>query len=63
MWFVEVQNGGVDGDAPVWGIAAAAAVRLLADFIGAWLVISVLQLVFTFVRLGIDQLRTRRRQE
>ena len=63
MWFIEVQNGGADGDAPVWGIAAAAAVRLLADFVGAWLVISVSQLLVTFLRLGIDQLRARRQQE
>lgn len=63
MWFVQVQNGGLEGDPPAWGIAASVAVRLLADFVGAWLAVSVLQLTVNLVRLGLHQLRTRSAQE
>jgi hypothetical protein len=63
MWFVQVQNGGLEGDAPAWGIAAILGGRLLVDFVGAWVAVSVLQLVFGLGRLGLNHLRARRQRE
>jgi hypothetical protein len=63
MWFALVQDSAMEAGAPVWGIAIILAVRLLADFIGAWLVLSILQLLFTLGRYGLKQLRARRQQE
>jgi hypothetical protein len=33
-------------------------VRLLADFVGAWMALSALQLVFAFARFGVVYLRS-----
>ena len=63
MWFVQVQNGAVEFDAPVWGIAAILAGRLLVDFVGAWVAISAVQLTFALGRLGLNHLRARGQQE
>ena len=63
MWFVQVQNGAIEFDAPVWGIAAILAGRLLADFVGAWLAISAVQLAFALGRLGLNHMRARGQQE
>jgi hypothetical protein len=57
MWFVQFQEAGVDGDAPPWGMALMLGVRLLADFIGAWVVLSVLRLALALGRIGLAQLR------
>jgi hypothetical protein len=63
MWFVQVQDGGVDGDAPAWGIAIILGGRLLVDFVGGWLAVSVARLAFALFRTGLSQLRAYRRRE
>ena len=60
MWFAQFQELGVEGDTPAWGIAAVMAVRLSADFVGAWLLVSLLRLAFTAGRVGWHRLRTPR---
>ena len=57
MWFVLFQEGGVEGDAPPWVIAIVIAVRLLVDFVGAWVVLSISRLAFVLSRLMLIQLR------
>ena len=59
MWFVQFQETGVDGDAPAWAMAIVLGARLVVDFVGAWLALSVLRLLFAIGRLGLTQLRTR----
>jgi hypothetical protein len=63
MWFALVQDSATGTGAPIWGVAVILAVRLLADFIGAWLVLSTLQLVLTLGRLGLSRLRGQRPEE
>ena len=63
LWFAQFQEVAVEGDAPVWGIAAVLLLRLLVDFIGAWLVLSVLRLVYMLARLGLIQLGAHRRRD
>jgi hypothetical protein len=63
MWFVQVQEGGADGDAPAWGIAIILIGRLLVDFVGGWLAVSVGRLAFALCRSGLSQLRTYRHRE
>jgi hypothetical protein len=55
-WFVAYQDGG-GADAPMWGYLTVAGLRLLADFVGAWLVISALQLAIAIVKIGLTHLR------
>jgi hypothetical protein len=38
---------------PIWAYAATIGVRLLADFVGAWVVVSALQLALALGRLGV----------
>jgi hypothetical protein len=56
-WFVAYQDGGADGDAPMWGYLTIAALRLLTDFVGAWLIISALQLAIALGKIGLGYLR------
>ena len=56
-WFVAYQDGGGVEDAPMWGYLAMGALRLLADFVGAWLIISGLQLALTLGKLGFGYVR------
>ncbi|HML10027.1 MAG TPA: hypothetical protein VK432_04140 [Stellaceae bacterium] len=56
-WFVEYQDAGGASDVPMWGYVIMVGVRLLADFIGAWVVVSALQLLLTVARLLIAYLR------
>ena len=56
-WFVAYQDGGGDIDAPMWGYLTGAALRLMADFVGAWLIISALQLAIAVGRIGLSHLR------
>jgi len=60
IWFAQFQDMGVDGDAPAWGIVAVMVVRLLADFVGAWLLVSLLRLGYTGGQLGWRRLRAPR---
>jgi hypothetical protein len=57
-WFVAYQDGGGDVDAPMWGYLTMAALRLLADFVGAWLIISALQLAIALSKIGFSYVRT-----
>jgi hypothetical protein len=59
LWFVMVQQGGMEDDVPSWGIGLIVGARLLADVIGGWVVVSALQLVFGLGRLGWARLRAR----
>ena len=63
MWFVQIQDGGAEADAPAWGIAVFVAVRLLVDFIGGLVAVSVIRLLLALGRLGLSHLTTHRRQE
>jgi hypothetical protein len=56
-WFVEYQDLGDAASMPMWGYAMTVGVRLLADFVGAWVVVSALQLALALGRLGIVYLR------
>lgn len=56
-WFVEYQDIGGMADMPVWGYAMTIAVRLLADFVGAWVIVSALQLLLALGKLGVSYLR------
>jgi hypothetical protein len=59
LWFVQYQQGGPAEDTgPVWSHAVVLGSRLLADFVGAWVVIALLQLVFALVRAAFAQLRS-----
>jgi len=63
MWFVQFQGAGVDGDAPPWAVALVLGVRLLADFIGAWVALSVARLALALGRMGLAQLRAQWQRE
>ena len=59
LWFVQYQQGGPAAEGgPVWSHAAVLGSRLLADFVGAWVVIALVQLVFALIRAGFAQLRS-----
>jgi hypothetical protein len=58
-WFVENQDSGGTADMPMWGYVTMQGVRVLLDFVGAWVVVSALQLIIAVGRLGLTQLRTR----
>ena len=57
MWFVQHQQGAMAEEGPAWSYGVVLGVQLLADFVGAWLVIALAQLVFALARLGLVQLR------
>lgn len=59
VWFVVMQEGGINDDAPSWGLPLILGARLFADFIGGWVAISALQLFFGLLRLGLAHLRSR----
>ena len=57
LWFVQFQEVGVDGEARGWGVALVIGLRLLADFIGAWVALSVLRLAMALGRMGLIHMR------
>ena len=57
-WFVEYQDAGGDPDAPMWGSLIMGGARLLAGFVGAWFLVSALQLAILSIRLFLAYLRT-----
>ena len=63
MWFVQMQKGGVEADAPAWGLALTVGGRLFVDFVGACVIVSAVQLLFALARLGIAQWRARGQAE
>jgi hypothetical protein len=56
-WFVEHQDTGSTTDVPMWGYAVMVGVRLLADFVGALVIVSALHLVLVLGRLLFAHLR------
>jgi hypothetical protein len=63
FWFVEVQENTIVADAPAWGYMVMLGMRLLVDFIGGWLVVSAVRLVFELGRLAITFIRANWRLE
>jgi hypothetical protein len=58
LWFVQYQQGGpAEETGPAWAHGAVLGTQLLADIIGAWVVIAVAQLVFALIRQAYRQLR------
>ncbi|HXC30280.1 MAG TPA: hypothetical protein VNV38_20170 [Stellaceae bacterium] len=57
FWFVEYQDIGSAADVPMWGYAMIVGVRLLADFIGAWVIVSAVQFLLIVGRLLIAYVR------
>ena len=57
LWFVQFQESGSAEDGPFWLMVLVLGVRLLADFVGAWVVVSALRVAFAFSKLGLMQLR------
>jgi hypothetical protein len=62
MWFVQVQQPAVEASAPAWVVAVVLAVRLLTDFVGAWVAVSIAQLAVALGRAGLGQLRASRQR-
>jgi hypothetical protein len=60
-WFAQGQEGGFPTGVPMWGIGLMLGGRLLADFVGALLVVSALRLILTFVRLLVVRWRAQSR--
>ena len=56
-WFVEFQDGSGDAGAPIWGYLIVGGARLLTDFVGAWFIVSALQLAFALGRFGLTYVR------
>jgi hypothetical protein len=56
-WFVEYPDGGAEADMPMWGYLITDAARVLADFVGAWCIVSALQLAIVLGRVGLTHLR------
>jgi len=42
---------------PMWGYLITDAARVLADFVGAWCIVSALQLAIVLGRVGLTHLR------
>jgi hypothetical protein len=57
FWYVQYQDSGGTSAVPMWGYAMMVAMRLLADFVGAWVVVSAFQLVLALGRLTLTYLR------
>jgi hypothetical protein len=57
FWFAEYQDGGGAEGAPMWGYLVGGGVRVLADFVGAWFIVSALQLGLALLRFGVTYIR------
>lgn len=57
IWFLQFQQGGAEPDGPPWSFALILGMRLVADFVGAWVAIATVQFVFALGRLGLAHLR------
>lgn len=56
-WFVEYQDAAGTANVPMWADAVILGVRLLVDFVGALVIVSVLRLVLVFGRFAFAHLR------
>lgn len=63
LWFVQFQQGGGSDDGPAWSYGLVLGTRLLADFVGAWLVIAAARLVAALLRAGLAQYRAAAERE
>lgn len=57
LWFVEFQDAAVAEEMPAWSVPLVLGVRLVADVVGAWLLVSVLRLAVAAGQLGLTRLR------
>jgi hypothetical protein len=57
-WFVEYQDAGGEITGPISAFLIMTGVRLLADFVGAWFILSALQLAMALARFGLSYLRS-----
>jgi hypothetical protein len=56
-WFVKYQDADGPADVPMWAYLTAVGARVAADVVGAWVVVSALQLALVLSRLGFTYLR------
>ena len=56
-WFVKHQDADGPADVPMWAYLIAVGVRVVADVVGAWVILSALQLALALGRLGLVYLR------
>jgi hypothetical protein len=63
LWFVETPPPEYVEGAADWSFALLIGVRLLADFVGAWLVVSALRLAFNLTRYAWTRVHQRVEQE
>jgi hypothetical protein len=56
-WFVAYQGAAGTTDVPVWVYAIVIGMRLLADFVGALVIVYALQLLLVLTRLAVSYLR------
>lgn len=59
LWFVEFQDINFPEEIPAWSAAVVLAVRLLCDFVGAWLGVSLARLAVALGQLGLTHWQTR----
>ena len=51
-WFALVQGGEIsNGDVPSWAVPAGVGPRLLVDFIGGWVAVSLARIVISVLRI------------
>jgi hypothetical protein len=63
-WFVEFQDiSNANSDMVMWNYLVTLGARLLADFVGAWVLVAGLQLAIVLVKLGLTYLRVAWAQE
>jgi hypothetical protein len=56
-WFVKYQDADGPPDVPMWAYLITVGVRVVADVVGAWVIVSALQLALALGRLGLVYLR------
>jgi len=57
-WFAVHLDGGGEADAPMWGYVTATGMQLLADVVGAWIVIAGAQLAIGLGKVGVSYARS-----
>jgi hypothetical protein len=57
FWFVEFQDGSGAEGSPMWGYLIVDGAKVLADFVGAWVLVSAVQLAIALMRFGLVHLR------
>ncbi|GEM_PF-2727660 len=57
LWFARFQQGGAEPEAPAWGHWLILAAQLLADIVGAWIVVALAQLGIAVARVALAHLR------